>query len=79
MYRIKIEELKDGETKYIPQKGYLYTSGGWIKKSEIRWENMYCGSFSTEKLALERIELDKKWEEQKKGKEVKSTIYKIIE
>jgi hypothetical protein len=79
MYRIKIEELKDGEIKYHPQKGYLHTSGGWIKKSVIRWENMYGVSFSTEKLALERIEIDKKWEEQKKGKEVKSTTYKIIE
>ena len=79
MYRIKIEELKDGETKYHPQKGYLHVSGRWIKRPEIRWENMYCGSFSTEKLALEKIELDKKWEEQKKGKEVKSTTYKIIE
>ena len=79
MYRIKIEELKNGEKKYMPQKGYLHVSSGWIKRQEIRWENMFHGFFSTEELALEKIELAKKHEEEIKGKEVKSTTYKIVE
>ena len=78
-YRIKIEELKNGETKYIPQRAVLRISGGWIKRPEIRWVDMFAGSFSSEELALEKIELDKKWEEQKKGKEVKSTTFKRID
>lgn len=79
-YRIKIDELKDGEIKYIPQKGYLITRRSFLQsKSEIRWENMFCGSFSSESLALEKIELDKKWEEQKKGKQILKTIYKMID
>lgn len=81
MYRIKIEELKNGETKYIPQKGYLHITGGWIKRPEIRWENMLARgcSFSNEETALQKIELYKKLEEQKKSKEVKSTSYKMID
>lgn len=79
MYRIKIEELKNGEKKYMPQKGYLLISGKWIKRQEIRWENMFCGSFSTEKLALEKIELAKKYEEEIKGNKIKSTTYKMID
>ena len=78
-YRIKIEELKNGETKYIPQRAVLRISGGWIKRPEIRWVDMFAGSFSNEKLALEQIELDKKYEEQRKGKEVKSTTFKRID
>ena len=78
-YRIKIEELKNGETKYIPQKAVLRISGGWIKRPEIRWVDMFAGSFSSEELALEKIELDKKWEELQKGKEVKSTTFKRID
>ena len=78
-YRIKIEELKNGETKYIPQKAVLRISGGWIKRPEIRWVDMFAGSFSSEELALEKIELDIKWEELQKGKEVKSTTFKRID
>lgn len=78
-YRIKIEELNNGEIKYIPQKGYLYTSGGWIKRPEIRWENMYCGPYSRESLALEKIKQYQKIEEEMKGKEVISTSYKTIQ
>lgn len=78
-YRIKIEELKNGEIKYIPQRAVLRISGGWIKRPEIRWEDMFAGSFSNEKLVLEKIELDKKWEELQKGKEVKSTTFKRID
>ncbi len=50
MYRIKIEERNNGEKRYIPQKGYLHISGGWIKRQEIRWDNLFCGSFSSESL-----------------------------
>jgi hypothetical protein len=79
MYRIKIEERNNGEKRYMPQKGYLHISGGWIKRQEIRWDNLFCGSFSSESLALEKIEEYKKLVEKRKSEEVKSTTYKMID
>jgi hypothetical protein len=40
---------------------------------------MYCGPFSSESLALEKIEFDKIYEEQKNGKEIVTTTFKIID
>jgi hypothetical protein len=79
-YRIKIEELKNGETRYVPQKGYLVTTRSFLQsRSNIRWENLFCGSFSSESLALEKIEFDKIYEERKNGKEIVTTTFKIID
>ena len=79
-YRIKIEELKNGETRYVPQKGYLFTTRSFLQsRSNIRWENMYCGPFSSESLALEKIEFDKIYEERKNGQEIITTKFKIID
>ena len=79
MYRIKIEERNNGEKRYIPQKGYLRISGRWIKRQEIRWDSIFAGSFSSESLALEKVNEYKKLDEQRKGEEVKSTTYKTID
>lgn len=79
MYRIKIEEKNNGEKQYIPQKGYLHISGKWIKRQEIRWDNLFCGPFSSESFALEKIDEYKKLVEKRKGEEVKSTSYKMID
>jgi hypothetical protein len=78
-YRIEINELNNGEKNYRVQCGYLYTSGGWIKKQEIRWDYMFESSFDTEREALELIEGLKKWDATQEGKKVKSTTYKVID
>lgn len=79
MYRIKIVEKNNGEKRYIPEKGYLHISGRWIKRQEMRWDSIFVGSFSSESLALEKIDEYKKMVEKRKGEEVKSTTYKMIE
>jgi ribulose bisphosphate carboxylase small subunit len=63
-YRVKIDELQNGQKRYTPQKSIRL--GFWN-----RWENIYF-SFDTEEQALKQIE------GHRKEKEVKSTTYKMI-
>ena len=39
-YRIQIDELQNGEKRYIPQKAELRISRSWIQRQEIRWYNI---------------------------------------
>ena len=39
-YRIQIDELQNGEKRYIPQKGELRISRSWIQRQEIKWYNI---------------------------------------
>jgi hypothetical protein len=77
-YRIKIDELQNGEKRYVPEKGELHVYGGWIKKQEIRWYNIGDRYFD-ETQAMIVIHEHKKAEEIKRGTEVKSTTYKMID
>jgi hypothetical protein len=77
-YRIQIDELQNGEKRYIPQKGDLHLYGGWIKRQEIRWRNIGDGRYFSETEAMRIIESNKEYEELKKGLEIKSSTYKII-
>jgi len=77
-YRIQIDELQNGEKRYIPQKGDLHVYGGWVKRQEIRWKNIGDRYFD-ETQAMIIIEGHKKDEEIKRGIEVKSTTYKMID
>jgi hypothetical protein len=77
-YRIEINELNNGKKTYRVQCGYLYTSGRWIKRTEMRWDNIYESSFDTEREALELIEGLKKYDATQEGNKVKSTTYKLI-
>jgi hypothetical protein len=82
-YRIQIDELQNGEKRYIPQKAELRVYGGWIKKQEIRWYNIgdgrLDGRYFSETEAMRIIENNKEYEELKKGLEIKSSTYKIID
>jgi hypothetical protein len=78
MYRIKIDELKNGESRYTPQVGKLHIYGGWSKRQEIRWTNIQ-DTYLYESDAMMVIESHKNTEEIKRGKEVLSSTYKIIE
>lgn len=79
IYRIQIDELNNGEKRYRAQKGYLVTTRGWLRKQYIEWYDIFPGSFITEELALSEIEREKKLIAEKRGENVKSTTYKIIE
>lgn len=93
VYRIQINELNNGEKRYIPQKGYLVTTRGWIRKQYMEWENILeepqYGSFNTsktmihsysaEKDAIKIIEEYKKYFSIKESHKIKKTTYKIIE
>ena len=78
-YRIQIDELQNGEKRYVPQKGELRVYGGWIKKQEIRWYNIGDARHFSETEAMKIIENNKEYEELKKGLEIKSSTYKIID
>lgn len=78
-YRIKIEELQNGEKRYIPQKGELHISRSWIQRQEIRWRSIGDARYISETEAMRIIENNKEYEELKKGLEIKSTTYKMID
>jgi hypothetical protein len=78
-YRIKIDELKNGKTRYVPQEGFLVEYGGWVKRQDIRWDDMYKDGFDTEEDALEMINHVRGYRNKKEGEQVKSSKYKMIE
>lgn len=82
--RIKIEELNNGEKRFVPQKRksifHVYTNllqedNGIVKDSLLRGIKQH---FKTEQEALNVIEAYVKQKELKKGQEVKSVFYKLI-
>lgn len=93
VYRILINEMNNGEKRYIPQRGYLVTTRGWIIKQYIEWENILeepkygsfdisktiTHSYSTEREVLKIIEEYKKYFSIKENYKVKKTTYKIID
>jgi hypothetical protein len=77
-YRIQIDELQNGEKRYVPQKGDLHVYGGWVKRQEIRWKNI-GDRYLDESHAMIIIEGHKKAEEIKRETEVVSSTYKMID
>lgn len=78
-YRIRIDELNNGQKHYTPEKAYLETTRGWIQHQRIRWEVLTGASYFTEDAALDVIQTDKNNELRKRGNTVKSTTYKTID
>ena len=78
-YRIRIDELNNGKTRYVPQEGFLIESGGWIKRQDISWQDMHKEGFELESDALEMINYVRGYRDAKEGNQVKSSTYKIIE
>lgn len=83
-YRIKIEELINGEKRFIPQKrksifhnytNLLQKDNGIIQDSLLRGIKQF---FKTEQEALNVIEAYIKQEVLKKRQEVKNVSYKLI-
>jgi hypothetical protein len=77
-YRIKIEQLINGKTRYVPQEGYLRDTGGWIRRMTIYWSDVYKGGFDTEEEAISAMDGIRKYREKKEGEQVKSVTYKNI-
>jgi hypothetical protein len=77
-YRLRIDELNNGTKKYYIQKMYLRITKGWIQRQEIVWEDYHLRPYVTEELALEAIKLLKEDDEEREGKQVKSTTYKDV-
>lgn len=78
-YRIRIDELKNGEARYVPQEGFLITHRGWLsKRSEIHWQDLHAG-FDTEEDALDMVNHARAYRSKQEGKQVKSSKYKNID
>jgi len=78
-YRIKINELNNGKTRYVPQEGFLVESGGWIKRQDISWQDIHKDGFDNEAEALEVINYVRGYRDTKEGNQVKSSKYKNID
>ena len=91
MYRIKIEERRNGEKRYIPQVGTPKLRTGRVIWLYTNWENIITQhnryiltngmteSYNTEEEALNVIEGFKKSILEEEGYKVKSTTYKMID
>jgi hypothetical protein len=82
-YRLRIDELHNGTKKYYVQKMYLriikgWDPIGWTQRQEIVWEDFQLRPYSTEEAAMEVIKLLKEDDEEREGKQVKSTTYKDV-
>ena len=81
-YRIRIDELNNGKTRYVPQEGFLVTYRSWLStRSEIQWTDMHKDEdgFEFESDALEMIDYVRGYREKTEGKKVKSSKYKNID
>jgi len=79
-YRIRIDELNNGKTRYVPQEGSLVTYRAWLStRSEIQWMDMHKDGFEFESDALEMIDYVRGYRETTEGKKVKSSKYKNID
>ena len=90
MYRIKIEELNNGEKRYIPQVGKPLLKIGRFNY-RVEWWNLLIHRgfywridqfvkepYNTEEEALSAIEYYKTQIQIRKAEEVKTTTYKVI-
>jgi hypothetical protein len=80
-YRIRIDELKNGESRYVPQEGFLIEYGGWLKRTDINWQDMHDngGGFELESDALEMIDHVRRYRGKKEGEHVTRSTYKNID
>ncbi len=82
-YRIQIDELRNGEKRYIPQKGNLRVYGFLVKRKKIKWKNIgdgrLDGRYFSETEAMNVIKQHKEYKELKKGLETTSSTYKMVD
>jgi hypothetical protein len=78
-YRIRIDELQNGEIRYVPQEGFLVEYGGWIKRTNIRWDDLNKHGYDTESSALNMINHIRGYRDKKEGENIKSSKFKNID
>jgi hypothetical protein len=77
-YRLRIEELGNGNKKYYIQKAVLVTTRGWIiQRQRIVWKD-YTGDFSCEETVMSALANIKAMDAEMEGKQVVKTTYKDV-
>ena len=79
MYRIKIDELVNGEKRYTPQISRSRIMTGRMVRVDIVWDNLSNKQYLKETKALKVIWKHKKHMDNLKEYKVKTTTYKNIE
>jgi hypothetical protein len=76
-YRLRIEELSNGDKKYYIEKAVLITTRGWIQQQRIEWKE-YTGAFSSEETAMTALANIKAEDVAREAKRVVKTTYKDV-
>jgi hypothetical protein len=76
-YRLRIEELGNGDKQYYIEKAMLVITKGWIQRQHIEWKD-YAGAFTLEETAMTALANIKAEDAKREGKQVVKTTYKDI-
>jgi hypothetical protein len=76
-YRLRIEELGNGNKKYYIEKAVLITTRSWIQQQRIEWKE-YTGAFSCEETAMTALANIKSEDAKRVGSQVVKTTYKDV-
>ncbi len=76
-YRLRIEELGNGDTQYYIEKAVLVITRGWIQQQRIEWKD-YAGPFTLEETAMTALANIKEEDAAREAKRVVKTTYKDV-
>jgi hypothetical protein len=76
-YRLRIEELGNGDKQYYVEKAILVITRGWIQQQRIEWKD-YAGAFTLEETAMTALANIKEEDAKREGKQVVKTTYKDV-
>jgi hypothetical protein len=76
-YRLRIEELGNGDKQYYIEKAVLIITRGWIQQQRIEWKD-YAGPFTLEETAMTALTNIKAEDAKREGKQVVKTTYKDV-
>ena len=76
-YRLRIEELGNGDKCYCIEKAVLVTTRSWIQQQRIEWQQI-AGPFSLERTAMTALANIKAEDAKLEGFEVVKTTYKDV-
>jgi len=76
-YRLRIEELGNGDKRYYIEKAVLVITRGWIQQQRIEWKD-YAGPFTLEETAMTALANIKEEDAAREAKRVVKTTYKDV-
>ena len=76
-YRLRIEELSNGDHRYYIEKAVLVITKGWIQRQHIEWKD-YAGPFSLETTAMTALANIKAEDAKRVSQQVVKTTYKDV-